>query len=114
MKIQLLNDHKETFAKDIENSVSLVSEDKPANEFIPLDEYSELKSFSRLFHQMSRKLKIYDIIFNMVKENNDKVQRLEIKSETFKSAYTPVFPAVDFQLCTPVIVDFQPSTPDAV
>ena len=40
----------------------------------------------------------YDIIFDMVKENNHKVKRLETKSETFKSVHTPAFPAVDFQL----------------
>ena len=40
------------------------------------------------------------------------LKRLEIKSETFKSAHTPALPAVNSQMCTPEIVDFQPSTPE--
>ena len=47
-----------------------------------------------------------------MKENTDKVKRLESMSETFKSTHTPAFPVVDFQLCTPEIVHFEPSTPE--
>ena len=47
-----------------------------------------------------------------MKENTDKVKRLEIISETFKSTHTPAFPAGDFQLCTPEIVHFEPSAPE--